>query len=165
MGGRSKGSAPEGGFAVVSVRVSGGGGFKAVRGSIGCPTTGGYIELLEGSAPGEQLGGLRLWFGALRRFGGLGRTACQRGQGKQQHEQLLHRYLPALSCGGFGQRFILNEGKADAMDFYLARLQEAIQACLQEIEEHEPGPPREGKWSAAEILEHLYLTYTGTIKG
>jgi Protein of unknown function (DUF1569) len=51
------------------------------------------------------------------------------------------------------------------MDFYLARLQEAIQACLQEIEEHEPGPPREGKWSAAEILEHLYLTYTGTIKG
>jgi hypothetical protein len=23
----------------------------------------------------------------------------------------------------------------------------------------------EGKWSAAEVLEHLYLTYTGTVKG
>jgi hypothetical protein len=64
-----------------------------------------------------------------------------------------------------GQRFILNEGKADAMNFYLTRLQEAIGACLREVEGHEPGSPREGKWSAAEILEHLYLTYTGTIKG
>ena len=51
------------------------------------------------------------------------------------------------------------------MDFYLARLQDAIQGCVKRIEECPAGPPREGKWSAAEILEHLYLTYTGTIKG
>ena len=51
------------------------------------------------------------------------------------------------------------------MDPHLARLQQEIGSALQgwtadDLRWHLPG-----KWSAAEILEHLYLTYTGTVKG
>jgi hypothetical protein len=51
------------------------------------------------------------------------------------------------------------------MDKYLGRLQEKLTAACagmntEELSHHSPG-----KWSAANILEHLYLTYTGTIKG
>jgi len=56
-----------------------------------------------------------------------------------------------------------------AMDSYLERLQQAIASATrgissEELARHPEGHP-EGKWSAAEVLEHLYLTYTGTIKG
>lgn len=50
------------------------------------------------------------------------------------------------------------------MDPHLERLQREIAAVLngaQPLLHEHPS----GKWSTAEILEHLYLTYTGTIKG
>jgi hypothetical protein len=55
------------------------------------------------------------------------------------------------------------------MDSYLERLQEAIASSTRGIAHKDlvrcaPGFPQ-GTWSPAEILEHLYLTYTGTIKG
>src|SRR5579859_3192568 len=51
------------------------------------------------------------------------------------------------------------------MDAYLQRLQDAIASAtagmtVEDLQRHPPG-----KWSAAEVLEHLYLTYTGTVKG
>ena len=51
------------------------------------------------------------------------------------------------------------------MDPHLRRLQQEIVAAIagltsQQLVSHPPG-----KWCAAEVLEHLYLTYTGTIKG
>ena len=51
------------------------------------------------------------------------------------------------------------------MDPHLERLQSEIAAAisglsLEQLSWHSPG-----KWSVGEILEHLYLTYTGTIKG
>ena len=51
------------------------------------------------------------------------------------------------------------------MDPALQRLQQAIQSEItgmsaEQLRWHPPG-----KWCAAEVLEHLYLTYTGTIKG
>ena len=51
------------------------------------------------------------------------------------------------------------------MDPYLRRLHEELSSevgnwKLAQMNWH---PPE--KWSAAEILEHLYLTYTGTVKG
>lgn len=51
------------------------------------------------------------------------------------------------------------------MDSYLKRLQDAIAAATQamtldELLRHAPG-----KWSVAEVLEHLFLTYTGTTRG
>lgn len=51
------------------------------------------------------------------------------------------------------------------MDLYLERLHEAITTATkgmtaEQLQRHEPG-----KWSAAEVLEHLYLSYTGTVKG
>jgi Protein of unknown function (DUF1569) len=58
-----------------------------------------------------------------------------------------------------------------AMDSYLEQLQQAIDSALrgmsgEELTRHPEGEgDRQGKWSAAEVLEHLYLTYTGTIKG
>jgi hypothetical protein len=51
------------------------------------------------------------------------------------------------------------------MDAYLQRLQAVIAAATlgMSIEDLRRHP--EGKWSTAEVLEHLYLTYTGTVKG
>jgi hypothetical protein len=51
------------------------------------------------------------------------------------------------------------------MDSYLERLHESITAAIkdmtaEQLQRHEPG-----KWSTAEVLEHLYLSYTGTVKG
>ena len=55
------------------------------------------------------------------------------------------------------------------MDSYLEQLQEAIASATRGITREEltrhPKGSLEGKWSAAEVLEHLYLTYTGTVKG
>ena len=50
------------------------------------------------------------------------------------------------------------------MDFCLQQLQEALSAATQDMTADLLARRREGKWSTAEILEHLYLTYTGTIK-
>ncbi len=46
----------------------------------------------------------------------------------------------------------------------LERLQKAIAAATAGMTHAELTRRPEGKWSAAEILEHLYLTYTGTAK-
>lgn len=51
------------------------------------------------------------------------------------------------------------------MDSYLERLHEAITSAtsgmtVEELQRHPPG-----KWSTAEVLEHLYLTYAGSVKG
>jgi len=51
------------------------------------------------------------------------------------------------------------------MDAYLQRLQEAIASVTHGMSAEDLGRHPEGKWSAAEVLEHLYLTYTGTVKG
>ena len=52
------------------------------------------------------------------------------------------------------------------MDFYLQRLQNAISSATAGMDAEKLAMrAEEGKWSVAEILEHLYLTYTGTIKG
>jgi hypothetical protein len=51
------------------------------------------------------------------------------------------------------------------MDPYLQRLQEAIASATHGMTAEELGRHTEGKWSTAEVLEHLYLTYTGTVKG
>ena len=55
------------------------------------------------------------------------------------------------------------------MDSYLEQLQQAIASATHGISSEElrrhPDGHLKGKWSAAEVLEHLYLTYTGTVKG
>jgi hypothetical protein len=51
------------------------------------------------------------------------------------------------------------------MDPLLAKLQQEIASAAGGLSPHQLSWHRSGKWSAAEILEHLYLTYTGTIKG
>jgi DinB family protein len=52
------------------------------------------------------------------------------------------------------------------MNFYLQRLQNAIASATKDMTAEMLGRrPHPDKWSAAEVLEHLYLTYTGTIKG
>jgi len=50
------------------------------------------------------------------------------------------------------------------MDAYLQRLQEAIASATRDISAEDLQRHPEGKWSTAEVLEHLYLTYTGTTK-
>jgi hypothetical protein len=50
------------------------------------------------------------------------------------------------------------------MDSYLERLQQAIASATRGMTSDELTRHAEGKWCAAEILEHLYLTYAGTQK-
>jgi hypothetical protein len=50
------------------------------------------------------------------------------------------------------------------MDSYLERLQQAIATVTSGMSGEQLTRKMEGKWSAAEVLEHLYLTYTGTQK-
>jgi hypothetical protein len=63
-------------------------------------------------------------------------------------------------------RLILLKGKLAAlMDSYLRQLRGAISSATHDMTAEQMRFRREGKWSVSEILEHLYLTYTGTIKG
>lgn len=50
------------------------------------------------------------------------------------------------------------------MDSYLERLHEAITSAIYGITTEDLRRHPEGKWSTAEVLEHLYLTYSGTMK-
>jgi hypothetical protein len=52
-----------------------------------------------------------------------------------------------------------------SMDPRLKRLQHSLESAIagMSAEQMTLHPP--GKWCAAEVLEHLYLTYTGTVKG
>ena len=51
------------------------------------------------------------------------------------------------------------------MDPRLQRLQEKIEAAIAGLSGEQLNRRPQGKWCASEVLEHLYLTYTGTIKG
>jgi hypothetical protein len=51
------------------------------------------------------------------------------------------------------------------MDAYLKRLRAAIASATDGMTGEDLVRHPQGKWSTAEILEHLYLTYTGTVKG
>jgi hypothetical protein len=51
------------------------------------------------------------------------------------------------------------------MESYLERLQQAITSATHGMSASDLTRHEAGKWSAAEVLEHLYLTYTGTQKG
>ncbi|MGO9124622.1 MAG: DUF1569 domain-containing protein [Terriglobales bacterium] len=51
------------------------------------------------------------------------------------------------------------------MDSYLQRLQDAITSATHGMDTAALTRHPEGKWSAAQVLEHLYLTYAGSVKG
>jgi DinB superfamily len=52
------------------------------------------------------------------------------------------------------------------VDPHLQRLQQEIAAAVAALStEQLSWHPAPGKWCADEVLEHLYLTYTGTLKG
>jgi hypothetical protein len=51
------------------------------------------------------------------------------------------------------------------VDPHLQRLQEAIASSVAGLSAEQLTLHPPGKWSSAEIVEHLYLTYTGTVKG
>jgi hypothetical protein len=51
------------------------------------------------------------------------------------------------------------------VDSRLQRLQEEIASAVSSLSDKQLSWHPPGKWRAAEVLEHLYLTYTGTVKG
>lgn len=51
------------------------------------------------------------------------------------------------------------------MDFYLQKLHDEIVAATRGLDNEALSRRPEGKWCAAEVLEHLYLSYRGTVKG
>ena len=51
------------------------------------------------------------------------------------------------------------------MDPGLQRLQNEIASAVAGLTSEQLSRHPPGKWSVAEVLEHLYLTYTGTVKG
>ncbi|MGA8810612.1 MAG: DUF1569 domain-containing protein, partial [Thermoanaerobaculia bacterium] len=52
-----------------------------------------------------------------------------------------------------------------AMDARLAKLKQSLESAVEGLSGEQLNWHPAGKWCAAELLEHLYLTYTGTIKG
>lgn len=51
------------------------------------------------------------------------------------------------------------------MDAYLQKLQDEIAVALQSLKGDTPSQTPQGKWNAGEIIEHLSLSYSGTVKG
>lgn len=51
------------------------------------------------------------------------------------------------------------------VDPHLKKLQQEIASVVDGLSFEQLSWHPSGKWSAVEILEHLYLTYTGTLKG
>ena len=51
------------------------------------------------------------------------------------------------------------------MDHRLKKLQQEIAAAIAGLAAEQLSWHPPGKWCAGEVLEHLYLTYTGTVKG
>jgi Protein of unknown function (DUF1569) len=51
------------------------------------------------------------------------------------------------------------------MDPHLRKLQREIGNAISTLDPEQLSWHEPGKWCVGEILEHLYLTYTGTIKG
>jgi hypothetical protein len=47
----------------------------------------------------------------------------------------------------------------------MTRLREVLSYAIRDLTSVQLAQHPEGKWSAAEILEHLNLTYSGTVKG
>jgi hypothetical protein len=47
----------------------------------------------------------------------------------------------------------------------LEQLKESLESALDGMSDDQLSWHLPGKWSASQVLEHLYLTYTGTIKG
>ena len=51
------------------------------------------------------------------------------------------------------------------MDSRLEKLKQALESAVEGMSSEQLSWHPPDKWCAAEVLEHLYLTYTGTIKG
>jgi DinB superfamily len=51
------------------------------------------------------------------------------------------------------------------MDFRLDRLKQSLASAVEGMSSEQLSWHPPGKWCAAQVLEHLYLTYTGTTKG
>jgi Protein of unknown function (DUF1569) len=51
------------------------------------------------------------------------------------------------------------------MESGLEKLKQALESAVEGMSSEQLSWHPPGKWCAAELLEHLYLTYTGTIKG
>ena len=51
------------------------------------------------------------------------------------------------------------------MDSRLEHLKQALESAVEGMPSEQLSWHPVGKWCAAEVLEHLYLTYTGTIRG
>ncbi len=51
------------------------------------------------------------------------------------------------------------------MDFRLEKLKENLESAVDGMSTEQLSWHPPGKWCAAEVLEHLYLTYTGTTRG
>ena len=51
------------------------------------------------------------------------------------------------------------------MDSGLEKLKQALESAVEGMSSEQLSWHPPDKWCAAEVLEHLYLTYTGTIKG
>ena len=51
------------------------------------------------------------------------------------------------------------------MDSHLKELKQAVESAVEGLSTEQLSWHSAAKWCAVEVLEHLYLTYTGTIKG
>ena len=83
---------------------------------------------------------------------------------------LLHGVLPAITLGGFDVAETFYPMRRKMRDNcpwtpVWKKLQQALSESLSGVSSEEMSWHPPGKWCAAEVLEHLYCTYTGTVKG
>jgi hypothetical protein len=55
--------------------------------------------------------------------------------------------------------------ESSAMDYRLEKLKENLESAVEGMSSEQMSWHLPGKWCAAEVLEHLYLSYAATIKG
>jgi hypothetical protein len=59
----------------------------------------------------------------------------------------------------------MRKAESSVMDSQLEELKQALESAVEGMSSEQLSWHPAEKWCAAEVLEHLYLTYTGTIKG
>ena len=70
-----------------------------------------------------------------------------------------------MRAGARASSTVLDNAPVASMDSPFEKLRENLESAAEGISSEQLRWHLPGKWSAAEVLEHLHLTYTGTIKG
>jgi len=70
-----------------------------------------------------------------------------------------------MRAGARASSTVLDNPSSVTMDSHFEKLNDSLQSAVTGMSSEQLSWHLPGKWCAMEVLEHLYLTYAGTIKG